>query len=412
MKPYLTFPRIRMLVLCVGLALTAAAIVACGGGEEAPQSAFYDLLRFVPDRPDYREYLTFGDAAAWHASWNIPRIDSMDQLFGLRPELYAYWIYVMPWQTTPPSYLLAETASEDQRGFYGFDLFNLDRYMVAEQPPEGIAIAGFSFDAKQIADALTSTGYQTETLKPVGTLYRIRDDYEIDVDSPIRTGRLGDLNRILLLDDKIIMGKATAPVTAALDAYNDQIPSLADDAEYAALAQALDDPALAGTGQLMGTIVMDGLVISLRDSVIASLGADADPQQVEEKLAELSQGPQLPTYSLVAFVTRHTEGATYLILAAVFPQGTDAQAAADLLADRLQNYVSLASKRKLMEMWAKQGARLEKATAVEAGGLPVALVFVRVDDPAPATSDAAMATVSVPRWADMVQRRDLGFLGR
>ena len=411
MKPYLVSSKIQVLVLCVALALAAATIGSCGG-EKAPQGAFYDLLHFVPDTPEYREYLTFGDAAAWHASWNIPRVDNLDQLFGLGPELYAYWIYVMPWQTTPPYYLLAETAGEDQRGFYGFDLFNLDRYLVVGNPPDSITVAGFSFDAKQIAHALTSTGYQTKTLEPVGTLYSIRDDYEIDVDSPIKTGRSGDLNRILLLDDEMVMGKASALVTAALDAYNDQIPSLADDAEYAALAQALDDPALTGTGQLMGAIVLDSLVVSLRDSVIASLGADADPQQVEEKLAELSQGPQLPAYSLLAFVTRHTQGATYLILAAVFAKGTDAQAAADLLADRLQNYVSLASKRKLMEMWAKQGARLEKATAVEAGGLPVALVLVRVDDPAPATSDAAMATVSVPRWADMVQRRDLGFLGR
>jgi len=412
MKLYLSSLTVRVLALCVGLALAAAAIGACGGGEKAPQSAFYEFLRFVPDRPSYRAYLTFGDAAAWHASWGVPRIDNLQQIFDLGPGLYAYWISVMPWQTIPPSYLLQSTASEDQRGFYGFDLFNLDRYLVAGNPPDWITVAGFSFDAEQIAGALTGSGYQADELASGGTLYRIGDDYRYDLNSPTTAGRMGDLNRIALLDGEMVIAKATELVTASLAAYNNEIPSLADDPEYVALAQALNDPALAGTGQLMGAIVMDDLETTLRESIVTLRETNPAMQELQERLAEGNQGPQLPAYSLVAFVTRHTEGATYLILAVVFPKGTDGQAAADLLADRLQNYVSLASKRRLMEMWAKYGASPEKAIAVNAGGLPVALVLVRADDPAPAASSREMSTVSVPRWVDLVARRDLGFLWR
>jgi len=404
--------KIRVLALCVGLALAAAAIGACGGGEKVPQSAFYEFLRFVPDRPEYRQYLTFGDAAAWHSSWGVPRGDNLEQLLNLDRQLYNYWVFIMPRQAIPPSYLLQETISEDQRSFYGFDLFNLDRYMIAELPPDRITVAGFAFDPKQIADALVRTGYQAEKLEPVGTLYSIRDDYEMDLSSPIKTGRLGDLNRVLLLDDRIIIGKATAPVRAALDAYNDQIPSLADDPEYAALAQALDDPALASTGHLMGAIMMDDLAITLHDYAVVLLGDKATAQQVEEKIAELSSGPQLPAYSMVAFVTNHTEGATYLILAVAFPKGTDAQAAADLLADRLRSYVSAAYRRPLSEVWAERGAKVEKSIAVEASGLPVALVLVRAEDPAPTPPDQERVNAYVVPWLDMVLRRDLGFLWR
>jgi len=412
MKLYLTSPTIRVLVLCVGLALAAAAIGSCGGGEKAPQSAFFEFLRFVPDRPEYREYLTFGDAAAWHASWGIPRNDNLEQFDALDREPRAYWLYIMSRQTTPPDYLANYLFTDDQRSFYGFDLFNLDRYLVAGPPPEKITVAGFGFDAKQIAGALTESGYQGEKLEPAGTLYSIREDYEIDPDSPNKTGQMGNLNRIAVLDGEMVIGKATAPVIASLAAYNDQISSLADDPGYIALAQALDNSALANTGQLMGVIVEDDLEVSVDDYARSLAGKTGTNQQVEEKLAELRQTPRLPAYLLVAFVTHHTEGASYLILAVVFPKDTDAQAAADLLADRLRNYVSASYKRPLSEVWAERGARLEKATAVEAGGLPVALVLVRAEDPSPTPPEQEQVNAYVVPWFDMVLRRDLGFLWR
>lgn len=411
MKPYLAPSKVRALALCVGLALAVAAIGACGGGEKAPQSAFYEFLRFVPDRPDYRQYLTFGDAAAWHASWGVPRVDNLEQLDALDREQRAYWLYIMSRQTTPPGYLVNYLLGEDQRGFYGFDLFNLDRYLIAGQPPNEITVAGFSFDAEQIAGALAGSGYQAEKLKTGRTLYSIGDDYRYDLNFPTKTGRMGDLNRIALLDDKMVIAKATELVTASLAAYNDQIPSLAEDPEYVALLQALADPALAGTGQLMGAIVMDDLEISARDYAMTLLRGKT-AQQVDEKLAELSQGPQLPAYSLVAFVTHHTEGATYLILAVLFPKGADAQAAADLLADRLRDYVSFRFNRPLSEVWAERGARVEKAVAVEAGGLPVALVLIRAEDPPPTPPDQAQVNAAIAWWVDLVIARDYGFLWR
>jgi hypothetical protein len=411
MKPYLTSFRIRALVLCVGLALATAAIGSCGGGERALQGAFYKFLHFVPDRPEYRDYLTFGDAAAWYTSWDVPRIDSVDQLEALGREPRAYWLYIMPKQTNPPDYMFQYFLLEDLRSFYGFGPFDLDRYLVGGNPPSSITVAGFSFDAKQIADALTGSGYQAEKLQPEGTLYRIRGDNEIDPDSPIKTGQLGHLNRIALLDGEMIIGRATAPVTASLAAYNNQIPSLADNPEYVALLQALDDPVLAGTGELMGAIVMSG-GDTLEGYIARGLEYRATPEQVQAKLAELRQGPQLPAYSLVAFVTRHTKGATYLILAVVFPEGTDAQAAADLLVDRLRNYVSPFYGGLLADVWAEHGTTVEKGVAVKANGLPVAVILVRADDPPPAPPDQATVGAAVSSWWDLVMRRDLGFLWR
>jgi len=377
-----------------------------------PQSAFSQFLRFVPDRPEYHQYLTFGDAAAWHASWGIPRIANKEQLDSLERDARAYWLNIWPRQANPPGFLLNYLFTDDQRGVYGFDLFNLDSYLVAGYPPDSITVAGFSVDPEQIASALTATGYQAEKLEQDGTLHRLNGDYQVDLDAPTKTGQLGDLNRIALLDDEMVVGKADSPVLAALAAYDDRIPSLADDPQYAALAQALDDPALASTGPLTGAIVMDDLETTLHESVVASLGSGATKQEVDERLAELSEGPQLPAYSLVAFATRHQEGATYLILALLLNKGADAQAAADLLADRLRNYVSAVDKRPLSEMWAERGAKVERATAVEAAGQPVALVLVRAEDPALTPPDQEQVNTNVPAWIEMVAGRDLGFLWR
>jgi hypothetical protein len=418
----------KLNLLLFVVAFVVVVITACGGGpsptpapEEptptaapvaptplpptpappAPGNALLRLLRFVPDTPEYREYLTYGDAEAWHASWDIPRIDSWDELEALDREPAAYWMFIMPRQTTPPDTLGYEYLhSEDQRGFYGFDLFNLDRFLSAGNPPDRITVVEFSFDEAPVADALTASGYETEELETGGTLYSILDDYEVALDFPTRSGSLGNLNRIALLDGQMVIAKATDPVTNALLAQSGDLPSLADSAEYVAAVTALEDPALAEPGELVGVILMEGS--NLADASGYLRGA---PEEAVAQLEEYAEGPPLPAYNLVAFATRHSEGASYLILAVVFPEGMDADSAADILADRLKNYISLTTGGPLDERWT-----FDMATGIEAGGLPVALVAMRVDDPPPTPEDQTMVNTAVLPWIDLVIRHDTLFL--
>ena len=76
----------RLLTLSLSALLIVLVLAACGGGDEKTESPLLRMLRFVPDTPGYREYLTYGDAEAWHTSWDIPRIDSLEELDSLDRE--------------------------------------------------------------------------------------------------------------------------------------------------------------------------------------------------------------------------------------------------------------------------------------------------------------------------------------
>jgi len=394
----------RLLTLSLSALLIVLALAACGGGGETTESPLLRMLRFVPDTPGYREYLTYGDAEAWHTSWDIPRIDSLEELDSLDRESRAYWLFILWQQSTPPDSLGFQSMfADDLRGAYGFDLFNLDRYTLAGMPPDYVTIVEFSFDEAQIADALTASGYEVETLEEGGKLYSILDDYELDFEAPTMAGKLGNLNRIALLDGHMVVAKATAIVTSALLAHNGERSSLADNPDYVAAAKALEDPALKDTGELIGAIMMEGSQFYALDALI---GPQLDAEQLETIREKYTgQGPRLPAYKLVAFATRHTEGASYLILAVVFPKGADASAAADILADRLRNYESWVAEMRLDERWT-----FDQATGTEAEGLPVALVVMRADDPPPTPEDASMVNTAVFSWMRMIVSRDTLFL--
>jgi hypothetical protein len=387
----------------IGLLLLAVTLAACGGSDSSkgpPDTALMRMLRFVPDTAEFREYLTFGDAAAWHASWNIPRVNNRDMLDLMDRDSRGYWMFILPRQTTPPQTLGAEYLFlGEQRDAVGFDLFNLDRYVGAGNPPNWITIVEFGFDGAQIGDALIGTGYTAEELEGGGTLYSIYEDFEVNLQAELQVMKLGNLNRIVLLDGQMVIAKATAIVTNALAANSGKRTSLADNANYIAAATALEDKALADMGELVGVILMDGLQLSDPGLLMP------ESEEVLEQLTQSIKGTQLPTYTLVAFATRHAKGASHLILAVVFPKETDAAAAAEVLAERMRNYTSLRTRSKLDEYWS-----FEKAISVEANGLPVALVVMQVDDPEPTPEDAAQVNAGVFSWVQLVTARDTLFL--
>ena len=64
------------------LALACLLVPSWGAfGQDSAESDLLRLLRYVPDVPEVRETLVeYGDLAAWHTSWNVPRINTVQQL--------------------------------------------------------------------------------------------------------------------------------------------------------------------------------------------------------------------------------------------------------------------------------------------------------------------------------------------
>ena len=323
--------------LCILLILstTACNMQRGSGSSNGASETAMQFLEYIPDTPENRQMTSFGDAAAWYTSWDVPRITSIDEWDQLADAPRAYWSGIMLKQVYPPDCLDSTHIMQYSLGdTYGFDLFDLDRFTFAGEPPEVVTVADFRTDRQTIKNALTAQGYTEQEVSDDWTLYSLNDDYAVNLKAETTAGKLGNLNRILLSNQTLIIGKATEVVLPALDAISDNIPSLADDDVYIAATQALQDSSLKDAGELVGVIWMDSQELATIPEKIGNVTSS----EIEDLMAQYGLNDDLPHYSLATFGTRHSQktGVTSLILALVFPRGTDAEAASQALQSRIE----------------------------------------------------------------------------
>ena len=393
--------------LCVLLFLAAAACKLSGsGGSSKEQETVLQFLSYIPNYPENRAWASYGDAAAWYASWNVPRVYNMDDVNDLDDTSRAYWMRMMQTQTYPPDCLDPNyIVSYSLRDEFGFDLFDMSRFISAGNAPKVISVLEFDGNRQVIADALSSKGYAEQELATGWVLYSLNEDYQLNMRAEMHAEQMGNLNRIILSDHYLIVGKATEVVEAALDAHDKHTPSLAEDKAYIASVQALYDSSLKDTGELVGVIWVDRGEFNALPPIFEK----ATEEQAQQMMEEYGLNTDLP-FTLAAFATRHSQekGATYLILALVFPKGTDAEDAAQVLEERLEKADSLRIRGPFLEA---MGAEDVNTHAVQAGGLPVTLTVFRLDDPKPeAISEGGQPMARVRAWLDFVLSRDLMFL--
>jgi hypothetical protein len=383
-------------VLLLGLlCFSSVAAAPTPSAPPAPENPLLRLLHLVSDTPDHRKLLTYGDMDAWHRSWDVPRVDSMAAVDALDATAKSRWLGALPGQTIMPAEL-NQAANDDFRRSYGFNLFDVDRLLQTGQPPAQITIWELRAAPEQVAAALTASNYTSRTLEAGSVLFSLGEDYHIQLDAHVPVaGKLGNFNRIALLDGPMATAKATGLISETLAARSGAVRSLADAPDYQAAVAALNDPAMADLGALVGVLFVDGPSLYLSDPALA----------LKNRQTPTPDAGRLPPYLTVAFATRHETGASHLVLDVVFPPGTDAAAAAEVLGQRLQNYTSVVTRASLSNYWS-----FEKAAGVTATGLPVALVSMRVTDPAPATAGAEAKPAFVFNWPALVYQRDTLFL--
>jgi len=354
-------------------------------------AALQSLLRYVPDSAEFRDYLTFGDYDAWLRSWALERPDNIDEVLQLSEPESSLWKFRMTAQTTPAAaFYMAYLMAEDMRETHGFSFFDALSYLEAGAPPEVLSIVTQNRNRSDIDEALTTFGYESAALNDGAVLYSIGDDFEVNLESESAIGRMGELNRIAIGGDSLVIAGGTFIVEDALDAASGERTSLADVPEYQTLLQSLDAPELMDVGELVGAILFDA------DSPAASY-ADAPPSedapaQVVAQWERISQAqPSMPTYSLAGLLTYRAVDATYLGLHVVFSTGEDAEIARDALAGRLPGYVSSWTGMPLP--WTLEDAFVVDETAV---------VVMRLDE--------TLEEPSTVSWYDMIISGDTAFL--
>lgn len=404
----------------LGLALVCGVLMlgTSAAAQEAPPgtSPLLNLLRYVPDTPVTRQWLTYGNQAAWYHSWGIEPIEDMED-FMARNESedvsVVAWMQIMPRQTFPIQTLGTTTMlRDDLRGFYGFDQFVAQQYLEAGQPPTTLSVVHLNVDEPDVDSALTASGYVSSALD-TGMLYSLGEDDSMPPrgEGP-QVGQFGGLNRVAMLDEDItVIGRSTGIIDAALSAEAED-ESLADDPAYQSVAAVLEGEPMADFGEFVGAVMLDAaMFISPDPSVL--FGGRATAAQIEVLMATQQayyDANPLPVYRLVSFATHHTPGTSYYSISLVLNEGDDAQEAADSLRTRLLDYTLLRNRIPVSEFFADRGMEVVEAVGINDGPLPVALVVISLPDPSLTEDAGGMVQAYVFTWMDWIAARDTGFL--
>lgn len=127
---------------------------------------------------------------------------------------------------------------------YGFTLAQVERDLIAGQPPDEVIVFEGSFSPASIAEVLRADPGWAGDLEVVehegGSYYRWGEDFAIDPRRASPARPLGRGGRLAVGEDRILRTYGSEAIESALGAIAGDVPSLADVPEMTALAGALD----------------------------------------------------------------------------------------------------------------------------------------------------------------------------
>jgi hypothetical protein len=349
--------------------------------DEAAEMSALDLLAYIPDTPETRQWLTVGDPEAWHRTTGVPRISSIEETRTMTEEAHQSWVYALPAETLPPNALgMNYLAVDDLRAIIGLSYYEALQYVEAGSPPDLVAIVTAQVSPPEVANALLASGY-TATAAEGATLYAKNDDYAIDLTNPARSAALGALNRIAVLDapldaasTTVIIGRASAPVEDALAASSDNA-SLADDTVYKAIQHALAENAPAIPGELVGALFL-GVMPAMDVGAMLTSTPEEARAMFEERIALLEADPLSP-WLTTALVTHRDGDDVYMSALVALPPSENAEslaaANAESLANRMANWESAAARRPFADYWEPW-----QSTGFAVDDLPLAWVTMKL----------------------------------
>lgn len=348
------------------------------------------LLSYIPDNEDTRSYLTYGNYSAWLESWQVNRPNSLEEVDALSERERDLIFFLLGQQITPPQRILNHSMPGEMVDHYGFDFFHLTQYIEAGRPPKDQLILLHTQNNKEIEVNLLELGYETSLLEPDTSLYAINEDFGINPDATIRPIIRGDLNRIGIANDLLLIAKATEIVETAVTTHQEN-RAISTSPDYAALLESLDSSQLNELGMLIGVILLGEPVVV----DVPAFGLDEEGIQQLMEALQFEDSP-LPPHIMTGYATFQDGSKTYLSLHALFLKSDMSNSAADVLAERMDNYISVATRDAIP--W-----RVVDQFSISDDLFDTAVVILEVKQRA----DSEMPTIS---WIEMVFINDLLFL--
>jgi hypothetical protein len=300
----------------------------------------------------------------------------------------------------------------------GFDFTDVRSELAFGQPPgDGLVIQG-DFEPVTIGAALAARDFTSTDGGPF-TIWCRADgcDMGLEVDAAGRDpadpfgGDLGRRQPLAVSDGTLLSSAAIDTVDAMLATTGDILPSLADDGDYASVAEAL-----AGEGTLIQATLVPGTHPMLFDQVVVT-DERSTPDEVRRRLDELAEDFEpIASTSLLGIGDAATDTEQVVTLALAYPTLAEAQTAAEVLPRRLETMTSNHSDRSWKEDLVARGLDSSDARAVERedGEGALALLTFRAPkagpDPDPDVGMLKVSSNLYRLFAQMIQGRDTAWL--
>ncbi len=363
-----------------------------------PTSSLLSMLRFIPDTPEYNGAVSFGDIAAWKTSWNMPPISTYADVEKLDKYQRAYWASILPRQTFPPSALSYLPKGQVQET-YGFDLQNIERFVVSGAGLRGLMLAEHATTTQAIASKLESANYFAQDSR-LGELYSLGN-------------HLAGLNNIWLIpDNRLLVSAEIDAIGLSNAALNKQIPSLADNADYQAVATFLEDETLTGLGELTMAVFMNGDNLSAAGPALV-LKPGTIPAKAQSEIERITRGwLPLSPYDLAVFATFHGDGYSYQVVLLSFSTDVNAKLQADAVMARIKELKPDFLPKKYMEYYELDAY---DTFGLESQDKQAAVVILRaanppLEFPAGSLNPPNSVPTRVPAWEEILLKYEYGFL--
>ncbi len=410
----------KQLLCTTLLAFLLGATTALAQDGDPLDHPLFDLLAAVPapatdEELESLRFLDYLDMRATEQALGAVTPESWALFEALDDDQRALWFAgAQRWAPISTGYLNGFTSfGKETREAVGFDPFEVDRLAAFGQPPATSLLLEGRFDPDAIAASFEARDYAAADL-PQSLLLR-RADGEDDMTLDLRSrnpanplgGQLGRKEPLAVLSDTLL---ANAPIweqTVALaEAFESRRPSLFEDDDYRAAAEALvlseGAPELLIQAQFLSPSEFAG---ALGELLTTSLG-DRSPEEVEQ-LADGQLVAPLEPYALAVLGDGHDGDEQVALMALVYPTTEQAEAARPVLEARLAIFSGILLNDGAGPFLDSVRGRLEEAVIYDAGTRAVLVVGARYpameipdDGGRPAASGALYR-----QWIQMILRR-------
>ncbi|RMF82160.1 MAG: hypothetical protein D6737_02840 [Chloroflexi bacterium] len=309
--------------------------ISAVSAQESPPGSLLALLATVPDTPQTREgtpILGYADYRAAEQASGLTNPGSLDGFLALSQEEQVQWVNTIFRLRAGPRLDFLSNYIASMPDFVGFEWFDVDRAVTYGELTRLATIFAGDFDATAMASVYAGRGFEQREISGMTVWHRFEDGF---VDPAARApgdpfgGDLGRSARVVALPGYVANGQFWDITIAAIDTQRGAMPSLADDANFRALAEAAMD-----TGLLVQAVYLSPDDVG-DQSVVGLDGQSVVPEAV----ASLGT---LPAYTLALLADRQEGSDQVHLVAAVYDDAQRAEIAAAELSTRLTTFDPLA----------------------------------------------------------------------